>query len=370
MTRKHKLLAALVSVLILAALGWAVGVRHPYAFEIVVELEANGEPVVIRRTIRCIPESQSQGIGSRTLRFYVSEIGSFGTQLRDGSGVFLTTPSVCGLRRDDRAFAPIDPNYLPLIGWTQTPDDPQTFEMYLTREAVTAPGRRVRLQSLRVGPAASMWAAWRPSALDDFAWFWQPPDRDDAASYTQFYRGFFFACVDPSNIHAKLLEAGAGTLSVLEGEARVEAGLISQKLRPANDLLPIASDYERESNSAFEGARSEGLVSGLIGLGMPPHPTPGEARSSQLRTINYTAVSPLRRRDARRLVDWEANGTLTMERVPTSELFNRDYDLLPIVVDDSEISISRKFEVISRSADSSLCFLSPKSVRVAKNVRR
>jgi hypothetical protein len=374
MIRKRKRLAAFAGLLILAALGWVFGVRHPYAFEILVELEANGEPVVMKRTIRCIPISQSQGIGSRTQRFYVAEVGSFGTRLKDGSGVFLATPSVCGLRRDNGMFDQIDPNYLPLIGWTQTPDDPQTFEMYLTREAVSAPNRRVRLGRLQLTPAPSVWAAWRPSLLDDFSWFWIPPDSAETPIKPVNYRAVFSMCFSPEKFAARtdLVSAITATSApiLLDNELRNAARDVSTDLDLSESEL-LGTTLAYDGSLGAMSTRSEYIAMALSGIGLPPGTTPeGEPVALSKRPHNFQNIVPFRRASGIRVAEISMNGMLVMERVPADRLFDSTYDILPISIHGTTFITTKQYEAIAVPSPQSLCLLNLASLQAAQNSRR
>jgi hypothetical protein len=113
----------------------------PKYFELAVDLDVQGRPVSIVRTIECKPKfthSDMSGrlgysIGWYPARYLASE------RLKDGSAIMVVVPRACSLN------APPSPDFVPLILWTQDAANPQVLEGYFDNERLLNGGLRVKL---------------------------------------------------------------------------------------------------------------------------------------------------------------------------------------------------------------------------------
>jgi hypothetical protein len=180
---------------------WAGGLF----FEFETSLTVDGEDVHIRRLIECVGYGPGlgQALGFKRPRYsgikQYATPQSVGQRLAAGGAVMLVVDDVCygldrwasdtpGAREGTIAY-PLPDDYLQLIAWTPTPDDPEMIEAYVTRSYYERPDARVRLRDLTIRLA-------RPNSdarkEDEFAWFYPasdeyPPEKYGRASYFGLY---------------------------------------------------------------------------------------------------------------------------------------------------------------------------------------
>jgi hypothetical protein len=357
---------------------WTFSAWNHYPFKITVDLEVNGEAVTLTRTIRCIPKTQSQGIGSKTLTFYVPEIGSFGTKLKDGSGVFIATPRVCELRQGGfvSTFKPIHPDYLPFIGWTATPDNPESFEVYLTREAITAPDRRVHYKGVRVS-SAPFWRKLFPSSLDDFSELRIPSVQETNNGPPRKYRGFFAVCLDTARIadwpQIKLFAEATNIPAVLPAELRAEAGEISEYFQNSeNEFLHPKYIYLRDEKTSESSRPSQILDRAISGFGLAPYPPPDGKKSeyAYLDRQRSESILPLRRTETGRELDLAASGVIEMGFVPQERWSDPTYDLTSIKFSSGDVLPRRQIESVAVPNPPRFCLIDIASMHIAPRAKR
>jgi hypothetical protein len=153
-------------------------IPETFPIRITVELEYQGQPVVISRVNRCVAWWQGHGIGGGSRKYWGERYGGMGTKLPDGSAVFMSTPNACpyiGIdeRKSKRTkygaetVQPV-PGFIPTIAWTPNAEKIDSFELYYLKEAVTQPDSRIiykntKVERLRFYPF--------PASDDGFAWF-------------------------------------------------------------------------------------------------------------------------------------------------------------------------------------------------------
>jgi hypothetical protein len=125
---------------------------HERAFEVTVDLTAEGQRRQITRRILCEGEVMRE-IGIVTTRIYWrAQTRSFGERLPSGAGVMMVTPSLCwsAFRRDNAKDdnIPIAEDHVPLIGWTDNVDSPTIVEAYIWPGYFSQPNARVRYHGM------------------------------------------------------------------------------------------------------------------------------------------------------------------------------------------------------------------------------
>ncbi len=149
-----------------------------FPIRITVELEYQGQPIVISRVNRCVAWWQGHGIGGGSAKYWGERYGGMGTKLPDGSAVFMGTPNACAyidlderkskrIKYGEETVQPV-PGFIPTIAWTPNAEKIDSFELYYLKEAVTKPDSRIiykgtRVERLRYHPF--------PASDDGFAWF-------------------------------------------------------------------------------------------------------------------------------------------------------------------------------------------------------
>ena len=189
-------------------------VRHllldSFAFEIEANLTFDGEAVAIGRRIDCIEwwdVDHISGAGiSRRFPIYPT-VQSVGQRLASGGAVMMLVPyeeDVC-LELVDWADEspsarlgtiahPLPDDYLPLIAWTPTPDDPEMIEAYVARSYYERPDARVHLSDLAIRFATPSSVA---SEEDEFDWFFPSPEVYSPQDYGRTsYFGLYAVPVD------------------------------------------------------------------------------------------------------------------------------------------------------------------------------
>lgn len=158
------------------------------AFEITVDLTAEGQRMQITRTIECEPWRRRHA-GVRPYTQWRPATKSFGERLPSGAAVMMVTPSFCrsayrkpGMKGDE---LPVSPGHIPYIGWADNADNPTVVETYISPEYFERPDARVRYHGMtaRLVPAGTV----RSKADDTFSWF--------ADGYTGQIRFGYYALV-------------------------------------------------------------------------------------------------------------------------------------------------------------------------------
>lgn len=125
------------------------------------ELEVDDKPVVLHQLVDCIrTQTYAGGIGHKAQHKFLPFPRSIGKELPDGSSVLaIVPPGICAMwqnwpehNRDRRGLLPFQPvpEFVAMLAWAEAGMPPPRIDMYLSREAVTRPGAKVRYKSLRV----------------------------------------------------------------------------------------------------------------------------------------------------------------------------------------------------------------------------
>lgn len=149
------------------------------AFEVTVDLTAEGRRMQIIRTIECEPRRRRHG-GIKPYTQWRATTKSFGERLPSGAAVMMVTPSFCrsayrkpGMKGDE---LPVSPGHIPYIGWADNADNPSVIETYISPDYFKRPDARVRYQGMTArlvsGDAASR-------KKDEFGWF--GPEKESVA---------------------------------------------------------------------------------------------------------------------------------------------------------------------------------------------
>ena len=128
----------------------------PRYFELTANLEIEGEPIEIRRTIECEPYFQHRfGAGYFKKRWYMAN-EAMTHRLSDGSGVIVVIPKLCEAFAKPQppgapewgAFPELPENFIPLILWTPDAENPELLEAYYSFDSLARPNSRVRFRSI------------------------------------------------------------------------------------------------------------------------------------------------------------------------------------------------------------------------------
>ncbi|WP_374367184.1 hypothetical protein [Dongia sp.] len=112
----------------------------PWFYSIVVDVEVNGTPVHIDRTIECLPRFAT-GTGLTPTwfrsRFAVSE------RMRDGSGILVILPDICDTKEKASGF-------VPLIIYVDKVDDPRIMDAYFDIEKIKSGAYPIRIKNVEI----------------------------------------------------------------------------------------------------------------------------------------------------------------------------------------------------------------------------
>lgn len=126
----------------------------PVAYDVTVDLTAEGQRVTFTRRVSCIPS-----VGWELIDQYqrmTPAFGSFGERLPSGGAVMVVTPRICG--RIAETFEgsgelAIPEGHVPSIGWADDVDHPNVIETYVSRSYFDRPNARVRYHGMTVKSA-------------------------------------------------------------------------------------------------------------------------------------------------------------------------------------------------------------------------
>lgn len=153
------------------------------AFEVTVDLTAEGQRMQITRTIECEPRRRRHG-GIKPYTQWRAATKSFGERLPSGAAVMMVTPSFCrsayrkpGMKGDE---LPVSQGHIPYIGWADDADNPTVVETYISPDYFKRPDARVRYHGMtaRLVSGGSL-----RKKSDDFEWFenWESLSADETA---------------------------------------------------------------------------------------------------------------------------------------------------------------------------------------------
>jgi hypothetical protein len=149
------------------------------AFEVTVDLTAEGRRMQITRTIECEPRRRRHA-GIRPYTQWRAATKSFGERLPSGAAVMMVTPSFCrsayrkpGMKGDE---LPVSPGHIPYIGWADNADNPSVIETYISPDYFKRPDARVRYHGMTARLVSGGSASRKKDA---FGWF--GPEKDFVA---------------------------------------------------------------------------------------------------------------------------------------------------------------------------------------------
>jgi hypothetical protein len=164
--------------------------------DVSVQLVFDDEAVELERTIRCELYKAPTGIG-----YWDRAVHVFGTRVRNGGGVAVVTPQICGYL-DAVAHAMkhgelqagqggMPKNFLPLVMYTDDMSGFSSFTLFLTRSYLTNSRSRARIIRIDARPSP---AGKEESQDDEFSWLRFGPKGprafDHSARPVAFYRGW------------------------------------------------------------------------------------------------------------------------------------------------------------------------------------
>ena len=270
------------------------------AFEVTVDLTAEGERMQITRTIECEPWRRRRG-GLDPYTQWRAKTKSFGQRLPSGAAVMMVTPSFCrsayrkkGATSDD---LPVSPGHIPYIGWADDADNPTVIETYISPDYFKRPDARVRYHGLtaRIVSAGPL-PGKKTKEFDWFGkWTFVEPDEIGFALYAQ---------IVPKEIWQEIPIVAANV------QGAHDPKIISQK-----NYVELAKRL-----SALHGKRFS-LLYGRDGIrngyGLTTGPSPD--RSSQPgKKRPVEDIVPLLRQNMKFEIDSTARGYLAYYRIDSS----------------------------------------------------
>ncbi|MBI2253969.1 MAG: hypothetical protein HYU58_05070 [Proteobacteria bacterium] len=113
--------------------------KPPTYYEFGTTIVYEGRSLEISRIVECITPNTTQ----RTFPATGRSREAMAEKLYDGSGLIIVIPNLC-----DAEAWPVSPSYVPLILWTEDPDDPQVLEGYLAEDLLRSGAARVTLKGV------------------------------------------------------------------------------------------------------------------------------------------------------------------------------------------------------------------------------
>ncbi len=258
------------------------------AFEVTVDLTAEGRRMQITRTIECEPRRRRHA-GIRPYTQWRAATKSFGERLPSGAAVMMVTPSFCrsayrkpGMKGDE---LPVSPGHVPYIGWADNAEDPSVVETYISPDYFKRPDARVRYHGMtaRLVPGDEM-----QTKRDEIGWFmnWKTLSGDETA-YA------LYAQAIPHHIWKKI--------PVVASYVR---NLESPTLLPRN----LTFVYGKEFNLLYGTSRLR------KGYGLSAGPSPDRAYDRETAPSG-SSILPLRQIKGRYSVNGTEKGYLAFYRV-------------------------------------------------------
>lgn len=225
---------ALLAVFVIGALyGCGTELARPHAFNIVVDLTAEGETVQIRRRVICDPRRDPQ-TGFLSWTRYPASLGA---RLKSKAAVIVVTPDICGpaataLVRGKNELAK---RFVPLIAWINDADDPTKLEVYVSTEYSERSDARIRFDGIKV--VAVDQTLLPESAPGEFGWLGESPGERRLRRNTRFFSGFYAKEIH-ENEWGKSSELGR-RLRAIRSPMRVDGGKIDSftQEKPVEDAL-------------------------------------------------------------------------------------------------------------------------------------
>jgi hypothetical protein len=122
------------------------------AYEVTVDLVADGEPLTITRTINCVPYFRTGEF--RFGQSWKPTLESFGKRLKSDHAVIVATPSLCHVAElsfwEKSRAIPINDDYIPFFRWVDSTDRPTLVEDYIGRDYFKQPGARIQYRNMSV----------------------------------------------------------------------------------------------------------------------------------------------------------------------------------------------------------------------------
>ena len=234
-----------------SALEWVLlklfhpGPRH---LELEASLDVAGQAVNITRTIECEPDfdrSDSSWFNLTPVwspnRFLVSE------RLADGTGVMIVVPRAC----NRNLLPPSD--FIPLVFWVDSADNPQLIEAYFNRRGLTDGSYHIRLLNFKLSRIDGAGGSSRPDT--DFADWANLYSKDSSppgpSKHFISLMAVEISSVDlPANIQAQFenLNPASSLVALATSQASSATGVIESIDRAAGgeyESAPNEDDYRR-----------------------------------------------------------------------------------------------------------------------------
>lgn len=147
--------------------------------KVTVDIEVEGEPVLIERIVECRTFEVPPGewfarLWRRAPTRYFPVVRGMGARLKSGGAIMMYTPYLCDHEVEGSwpsrtiKVTPNPPGALPMMAWTENVDDPEELEVYVSEAYFRHPKARVKINRIKVTdppPGA------RADPPGEFSWF-------------------------------------------------------------------------------------------------------------------------------------------------------------------------------------------------------
>jgi hypothetical protein len=258
------------------------------AFEVTVDLTAEGQRMQITRTIECEPWRRREA-GLIPYTQWRAKTESFGQRLPSGAAVMIVTPSFCrsAYRKEGSSSdeLPVSKGHIPYIGWADNADNPTVVEAYISPEYFKQPYARVIYHgmSARIVPSSSI----EPGKKDGFEWFRGPAVGQRPNAYAVF----------------------AQSIPMEKWKSIPD---VAQYVRTVDKVMLLPSELAFKYGGQFSLIYGQDRVRN--GLGLPSGPSP-DWTYDKGHNQDTTRILPILRRDDHFIIDPSKRGFLTYYRL-------------------------------------------------------
>ena len=154
-----------------------------FNFYVAVDVEFDGKPYRIERTIECYRKLVYGPMGSKNLYSDFPRYRAFGIKTETGEGIIVATPAACdgdgrkwerGSKRTNYNWhTEIPEDYTPLMMVADNPDNPQKIIIYASRQAYKSSKARLQYKGMTIEPAKGL-GRWFADGPDKYAYYGNP----------------------------------------------------------------------------------------------------------------------------------------------------------------------------------------------------
>lgn len=149
--------------------------------KVTVDIEVDGEPVLIERIVECrtfeVPAGDLfQRLWRRAPTRYFPVVRGMGARLKSGGAIMMYTPYLCDHQVEGTwpfrtiKVTPNPPGALTMMAWTKDADDPEELEIYASQAYFDHPDARVKINRIEATDPPPGATADPPG---EFSWFAQ-----------------------------------------------------------------------------------------------------------------------------------------------------------------------------------------------------